>query len=575
MAPGVENASRIGIGEGGGRSVASPLLMSLDMHQAHSKLAVVLLLVTAAACTGEMPPPPSLKVTSPQRGLVQSGVGQVTVSGVALPGPDGNPVASVLVNKKAATLAADGSFTASIDVPAGASLIETVAYSQAGGAASDARAVHVGDLRPVGAPIDRAVTASVSADAFKRLSAAAGPKIKETNFTQLLAPLQPMADLGDSLANVKLSITKLTLADVEVALTPVNGGLTFSATLDGVNIAALAQYGGTFVPDGSTTVGMTADQVVISGTLVVTPAGTAGFTTKVTSPTVKLTAMKLQASGLVGSILDLLNNNLSSTIQSVTTRSAERALEPLINSALGGLAGPKKFDVLGKTLDLQASPSALTFSSAGALVTMSLQVKLEGSESSPGFIYTPNGTPTMNVGSGIQLGLADDLVNEMLAEVHAMHLLDLHLDKDIGILDAADLKLAMPPMISANNSDGSLKLILGDMMASFTNHGEPVINAAVNAEVDLAILRGSTPEEIALQFGKVHVWVNVASDQAETVNSSDYDLAGAASAGIGIQLDSLSQFLVTVPVPAVAGVSFDSLAMRADNGYVVVSGDVH
>jgi hypothetical protein len=51
--------------------------------------------------------------------------------------------------------------------------------------------------------------------------------------------------------------------------------------------------------------------------------------------------------------------------------------------------------------------------------------------------------------------------------------------------------------------------------------------------------------------------------------------SSAATAGIGLQLDSLSKFLITVPVPSVAGVSLDNLSLRGDSGYVVVSGQIH
>jgi hypothetical protein len=307
---------------------------------------------------------------------------------------------------------------------------------------------------------------------------------------------------------------------------------------------------------------------------VVTPAGTAGFTTQITSPTVRTTNLELQASGLVGTILDLLNDNLNSTIQSITTRSAERALQPLINAAFGALAGPQRFEVLGKQLDLQASPAAVAFTRAGAFVTMNVQAKLEGSESSPGYVFTPNGTPTMNVASSIQLGLADDLVNELLAEVHALGLLDLHLKQDFDVFDQVDIKLAMPPMISANTSDGSLRLVLGDMIASVSDHGKPLVTAAVNAQVELEVLRGNDPKQIALQFGEVRAFVNVLDPTSNDPLGAD-DIEGAAKSGINLQLDSLEQFLITVPLPSVAGVTLDNLALRADSGYVMVSGQIH
>ncbi len=543
------------------------------MHQAPSRSAL-LLLATVVACAGEMPPPPVLTVTAPQRGLVQT-EGRIMVQGIALPGPSGASVSRVIVNDVTATLAADGSFTAVVEVPAGATLLETKAISDEGAAAIDARAVQIGQRRAVGTTIERAVTATLSAEAFARLSAAAGPIVERLNLSALLAPLQPMANLGDSLVNLKLSITKLTIGHVKLTLTPVDGGLQFSAEFGALDLAANAAYGGTLVPDGTTSVSVTADQITIAGTLVVTPAGTAGFTTTLASPTVHTTALRLQASGLAGQVLSLLDSKLASTIQTITTRSAELAIEPLINTALGALAGPQRIDVLGKKLDLQASPSAITFSREGALVTMNVQAKLEGSDSSPGYIFTPNGMPTMNVSNGIQLGLADDLVNELLAEVHALGLLDLHLQKDFGLFDTADITLSLPPMISANNGDGSMRLVLGDMIATLSKQGKTVISAALNAQVDLEILRGTKAQEIALQFGKVHLFVNVIGDPTNPDAPDGADVSDAAAAGIGLQLDSLSQFLITVPVPSVAGVSLDSLALRADNGYVVVSGEVH
>ncbi|NVB85677.1 MAG: hypothetical protein HOV81_45350 [Kofleriaceae bacterium] len=542
------------------------------MRHPLSRSAVVVLVATSTACVGEMPPPPQITVTSPERGLVQGHAGQVVVKGVASPGVSGSPVTSVTVNRVPAMLAADGSFTAVVDVPPGAMLLETSAFSAEGGSVTDARAVQVGELRPVGTTIERAATAALSTDAFARLSAVAGPKVKSMDLMAKLAPLQPMANLGDDLANVKVSITKLTFGDVKISLAPVDGGLEFSATIDALNVAANAAYGGALVPDGTSSVGVTADRVTLAGTLVVTPAGTDGFSTAIASPTVRATSLRLQASGLAGKILDLLQDNLESTVQRVLTSSAEKALQPLINSAFGALAGPKRIDVLGKTLELQASPSAVQFTRTGALVTMNLGVKIAGSESSPGFVFTPNGTPSIDMNTGVQVGLADDLINELLAEVHALGLLDLHLEEDFGLFDTADIKLTVPPMVSANNSDGTMRLVLGDMIATFSEEGKTVISAALNAQVDLALLRGNTPEQIALKFGKVHAFVNVLDDETGMLGS---DLSGAAAAGIGIQLDSLSQFLVTVPVPSVAGVTLDNLSLRADSGYVIASGSVH
>lgn len=529
------------------------------------------LLAGLVACTGQLPPPPALRVTSPQRGLVQNGPGKVTVTGTAAPGADGARVIRVTVNHVPATLAADGSFSATVDVPPGATLLETTAVTDQGGSAIDARAVEVGELRPIGSTIERAVTASLSTEAFAKLAAVAGPKLRAMDFGALLAPMS----FGDSIANAKLTVNKITLSDVKITLTPSDAGLQFSVELDGINVAAKADYSGALVPDGSTNITVTADQATLSGTLAVTPAGVMGFTTKVASPSVKTTNLKLQASGLIGDVVSLIQDNLASTVQKIAQSSAESALQPLINSALGALSGPQHIAVLGRSLDIQATPAALAFSRAGAIVTMNLQAKIAGSESSPGFIYTPNGTPKLDVGNGIQLGLADDLLNQMLAQVHALGVLNLELQQDFGILDEADFKLTVPPMISADRDDGALRLVIGDMIATFSDKGKTIVRTAINAQVDVTVLRGSTPDQIALKFGTAKVFVNVLDDPNNPSEMSSEDVTGAAGAGIGVQLDSLSQFMINVPVPQVAGVTLDNLALHGDAGYLVASGQIH
>ena len=538
------------------------------MQPARPLALLVFLLFLLAACMGELPPPPNLLVTSPERGLIQNGAGMVTVKGTAEPGSDGAAVRKVTINGTVATLASDGSFSAVVAVPEGATLLETIAISAEGGQAIDARAVHVGELRPVGTGIDRAVSATLSAEAFAKISEAASKILTTTDFSAFLEPV----NLGDSTANVKLTIQKLAIGGVKIALTPVAGGLQLGVEIDALSVEALAAYDGVLVPEGSTTIGVTADKITVGGTLVVTPVGMGGFKTTVTSPTVTTTALKLQASGVVGTILDLLNRYLASTVQGLISRTAEMALQPLVNTALGALAGPKQVVVLGKTIDLQASANEIMFSDAGALASLNLRTKIGGSESSPGYIYTANGTPTLDMGHGVQIALSDDLLNDMLAQVHALGILNQRLDEDFGLFDTIDIKATLPPMISANTSDGSVRLVLGDMIATVSNDGKTLVRAAINAQVDVAIERGTTANEVAIQLGKVHVFANLLDDPENPSVVTSEDIAGATNAGVGLQLDSLDQFLITVPVPAVAGVSIDTLSLRGEQGYVVASG---
>ena len=534
----------------------------------------LLLLTVAAGCEtgpGQAKEPPVLRVTSPARALVQNQAGQLTVSGTALPNAQGDAVARVLVNGVEATLHPDGTFSAAITVPPGAALIETVAKDVNGTAATDTRAVHAGLLKPVGSNIERAVTAAISADAFTKLSAAAGPIIKGIKMPALLAPLQPMLNVGDSSTGAQLFVTDVKFSDIQISLVPVQGGLSFRAEIDGLDVPAEAKFS-LFGIGGSETLGVTADKIVVAGTLQITPAGMAGFTTKLASPKVQLTRFAIHAGHVPDEIINLLK--LDSAIGTIVGKVAEIAMGPLVNQALGALAGPQTVPVLGHSMTLQVAPSAVAFTPTGGVVEINMKAMLAGSESSPGFIFTDNGAPGMDPSFGLQIGLADDLANELLAELAALGALNLSVPQNVGVFDTVQIQMAMPPMISADASDGEMRLMLGDMFATFTSHGAPVGKAAINARVDLKIATGPGAGSVALQLGTPEIHVDTLDDVANTTGLTGQDLANATAVGLGAQIDAISKLLVAIPVPAVAGIQFHDLSIAGDNGYVLISGQL-
>ncbi len=67
-------------------------------------------LIGACTAPGNAPEPPVLKVTSPQRSLLQEGTAQIKVTGMVASNAEGTPVEKVLVNNVQATVEAHGSF---------------------------------------------------------------------------------------------------------------------------------------------------------------------------------------------------------------------------------------------------------------------------------------------------------------------------------------------------------------------------------------------------------------------------------------------------------------------------------
>lgn len=546
------------------------------MQKLLTLVAPLAVLASVAGCEtgpGRVKEPPVLKVASPARSLVRAGAGQLLVTGTAAPNDSGDAVEKVLVNNVQATLAADGSFHALIDIPAGATLIETVARGVNGTTAHDTRAVQAGAMRAVGTNVPSAVTAAMSADTFAKISRAVGPILKGVDMRALLAPLQPMVHIddpnGEDCAFARAFVDDLKFSDVRLALAPVQGGLSFSAELDHLDVAGHARYAVLCV-HGSSTLRITADRIAIAGTLDVTPNGMAGFNTRLVNPRVTVTGFHLSASGVPGDILDLLH--LDSAIQLIVAKGAELAMNPLMNKALGALGGPQKLDVVGQQLTMQVAPSSISFDPGGAVLAMNMTALLAGSEASPGYIYTENGSPAMDPGHGFQLGLADDLVNQLMAELQALGALDLSMAKPTQAFDTAQIHLTLPPMISADAADGTMRLVLGDLMATFTNHGTPVARAAINAKVDLKIGAGPGGGSVMLQLGTPEIRVDTLDDIANATGVADDDLAQAVTASLTAELSTLTTLLGFIPLPAIAGLQVRDISIGSDDGYVMVSG---
>ncbi|MDX2091893.1 MAG: hypothetical protein SFX73_28785 [Kofleriaceae bacterium] len=537
------------------------------------------LLTTAAACNDSPDPlkdPPVLKVTSPKRSTIQNGAGLVQVTGNVIPNElSAEPIEKVLVNGVQATLNADGSFTAMIDIKEGATLIHVEARDAAGKVAKDTRAIQAGELRPVGTNVENAITAAMSKQAFAKLSAAAGPMIESMDMAAMLAPMQPMVHAGDENGEDclygRVWVDDVNMTNADISIVPSNAGLQFRAQIDGLDVPARAKYAAACI-GGENTIGIKAERVVVSGTLVVTPSGTAGFKTTLADETVQITGLDIQASGLPGDVIDLLR--LDSIAGYIISKAAPMAMEPMMNDALGGLAGPQQMNVMGKTLAMEVDPTSIDINSAGALITLDTKAMISGAEGSPGFIFTDNGVPGISMEQGIQIGLADDLANQMLAQITSLNMLNLAMESHGGTFDGTSISMTLAPMISADPLDGKMKVILGDMMATYTDHGTPVGRAAINAAIELKVVPATNGKGVALQLGEPTAHVTVLDDIANTTRMDDKDLSAATEIVLKSQIESIGKLLGNIPIPAVAGVQLRNVSVGSDDGYVIVSGEI-
>lgn len=533
----------------------------------------------ASACSdevGPLPEPPVLKVTSPARSTVREGAGQVVVAGTVAPNINGVPVKSVMVNGVKAVVGADGAFQATVTVAPGATLLTTEALDEAGGKASDTRSIAAGELRAPGSNIENAVTMAISKNAFAKVAGAAGTIIKGMDFKTMLAPMNPVFASGldsngqEDCLFAKLNIHDFKMTNAAITLVPVNGGLSMTAKLDGVDVPGNMKYAVACI-GGNNTTRIQATSIMIRGTLLVSPDGMNGFKTDLADETVQITGLNISASGVPGTILDIIP--LDSAIQALAPMAARLAMGPMLNKALGGLGGPKTIEALGKTITVQVNPSEITFDSEGGLVTLDMRMLIAGTESGKGFIFTDNGYPSMDPGQGLQVGLADDLANSVLSQVVTAGLLNLTLPQHGGSFDASSIAMTSPPMISADPANGNMRLVLPDMISTFMLQGRPVAKAAINATVELKISPANNGFGVAIELGKPTIYANTLDEIPNETMLTDADLGKAVELVLTSQILSISELLGAIPLPALpGGLSMKDMSVSSDDGYVMMKG---
>jgi hypothetical protein len=200
-----------------------------------------------------------------------------------------------------------------------------------------------------------------------------------------------------------------------------------------------------------------------------------------------------------------------------------------------------------------------------------MSMVLAGAESSKGFTYVADGMPAMNAGAGMMLGLADNLANDLVAQAAALNLVNISMPAMGGTFDTTNVALTSPPMISANSPDGKLRLVLPDMTATFLFQGTTVAQAALNAQVELAVAPTPSGLGVAIELGTPDIDVDVLPTVANETYFTADDLSSAIKIALTSQIASIGALLGDIPLPALEGIQLDGLSIGADSGYVMVT----
>lgn len=520
------------------------------------------------------PSAPKVHITSPKRGTVAGDVKTLTVTGTVVAT---NKLSSVTVDDVPATVADDGTFTATVPVTPGTFLLHAVAKDTTGNSGKESRAVVVGPMAKIDMQVPNAITATLSAQTFAAIGTIADNFITGGDLSSMLTASNPVFDVGggpDCLYAMG-AITSFNVGGSAISLVPHTGGLAIDAELDNISVGMHLSYAAACL-DGGRDIMVSLQHVSVTGMLTVGVVNKQ-FDIHLDNPSVSLTGLDVDLGGIPGAVVDILD--LNALLAPVLGWATEKFVVPMINTELDGLNQTKTISVLSSTVDISVTPASINFTSAGGLVELNTSIRAHGDSGK--FVFVDNVVPAMDLSHGFSLAVADDAANQALASMWSAKGLDDTIDLkngsygDVGTLyDSVEIGTLAPPFVDASNTANGLVLTIGDLMATFRNGASVATEAAINAQVGLKVVPNADGT-LRFDVGQPTVYVDVLDqgvDGANQLSNAQFEAITSFALARVISVGSAS--IGTIPLPAIGGVGVTDLAISPQTGYLVVAGDV-
>ncbi len=534
-------------------------------------IAASLLCVVACSSGEGTDPAPILEVTSPARGTFADSE-TVTVSGRVTD----NGTVRVTVAGVEATVAKDGTFSATIPVSNGVEIIETHAIDGSGNDVRDVRAVLAGKLGPTDGTAIGNVGARAGLDAIRAVGAAVATQANNIDFQAAALAMNPVYDNSGCLG-AKINITSVSLGDLAVGIAPKTDILSTDVTIPNITVKMSASFKVACI-GGSTTITLKATKAKIHGDLGLRIA-TGKLLTSLPAAGVTFEGFSLDIGGVPGAIESLLKGQARSAVEKLLTDQIKSKVPPMADKALAGLiAKPVTTSLFGHDTTITVTPSSVSLTADQLFLGLATKIKVAGGEGGT-FMTTDNDltAATMGATQGLGVALDDDIINQLFAGLWAADALDQSLSIDSipalgALLDdnarTLDLKLSLPPTVSTDT--GELVLALGDMMITVRDEaGIEVQSMAVSISTTLAA-EPSQMGRILLTVGAPKVYAQVLA-QSEVVEKplTDEQVEALVSAAWGLVGVKADDALGKLPMPTIAGIQLGAPTIEAATGFVL------
>jgi hypothetical protein len=530
-------------------------------------------------CAASDDSPPTLEVTSPERGTLAEG-SQVTVTGQVIDDAPGN--VQVTVNGVAASVAPDGSFTASLTLTPGIEVIETIATDTAGNRKRDVRAVLSGTLAPSTGQVSDAIGVHIGTSGFAAIGTGIENLVEAMDLTAAVTPMNPVFYDGGCLG-AEVNVTGVDISGVDLDLVPGIGAVETSVVVHDLVVDLHATYDVACI-GGSSNLTVRADAVRIQGGLGIDVLS-GDLRTALRDVGVTIEGFDLDAGGLPGAVLDLIEGVIDDRIADALRTVMTEKVPPMADAKLAEMAG-KSWTVpaLGRQIAMSVSPTDVDVGPTGAFVAIDTSMVVAGGEGGA-YLSTPAPVTAaiLDDARGIGLAVADDTLNQLFAGLWASgaleHTLPVERGNPLGLLldartTAVTVTMSLPPTVSTAAS-GDLRVTIGDMIVRCTDEaGEEMSSIAVTVSTTIGADSTETGE-LHLRLGDPEVYAQVLwqRDDLDTPLEGE-NVEELVQSVWGIVRQTGDDVLREVPMPSIAGISVSQPSLASRNGFVVVETDL-
>lgn len=517
--------------------------------------------------------PPTLEITSPERGTTSAST-SIEVTGRVI--DDGS--VEVSVNGVAAKIDGNGNFAVTLNATEGITLLETVAIDGGGNEARDARAVLAGNLVDIGTPVAAGLVARLSSDGMAGLGMLVGDVANDINWTALAKNYNPVASGSQIGCSYDAYVDSVRHGGFTVDTGAAEGGI------DGAVRAA------DLVVDGHIDYCFGTEEFTVSasafnlGALIAPRLQGAAIEVDLQGVTATFSNFQLSVSNVPGWIEDQFEGKVRDKIAQVIRDRASTLVPDLATDYLADfLATTHELSLLGRTVGLSVWPTAMSWTATGGTITLDGASSVSGAEGAV-YLSSPRQAPgeSMLGGTGLAVGVADDVLNQLLAAMWASGAFtDAMIPIEGDTIDAvfgaegtrATVTLSLPPVASFDR-EGPAQLVIGDLEVDAVDpSGKTLARFVISAEIELTARAGGMG--IALSTDTPRILAQVLETAPDLIAPIDEQKVSAiAGIAIGQLASRADDLLAGIPVPGVSGASLEPSVLASAGGYLVIGGDL-